>query len=432
MAEIWGAALAVGGAVYSADKQSQAAKKAGNISAAGSAAAIAEERRQFDLTRMDTAAARGIGQQALGALGSIYGYNSAPTSTPTNKFLEQTAGAVPLGVSKIGTSTPGGSLNVGGTLVNKLGGAAAIFDPASALLGSKHGDENRNLQAFAAESGAMQLPDGRIALPDGSIFDQSQLKDVAGTWYGAKHSPDGDQAGWQAKFDSLTAGLRGGNAPLDLVQGADGSWSAPPGASPFSGGSSPFSASDPKAVVGGGGYAPTPGGGVDPRMTVGTPGASGGSAGAPDYSNFFASPDFQFRQQQGDQAITRNQAALGGLASGNTGTALTDYSSNLAAGEFGNYFNRQATLAGLGQSATNTSAQVGINTGANIANASQNGANARASAVGTGADAWGNALGTVAGIGYNYFNKPKAIGTGGYGTQSLNYRIGSPAAGSYA
>lgn len=401
MAEIWGAAIAVGGTLLSGYMQSQAAKKAGDTSAAGSAQAIAEQRRQFDLARSDTAPYRSIGQGALALLGQPYGLS---TNAPTNQFGsgglvgDQYAGASPVnGFAPVPGKVLGGSLNIGGSLVNsgKLGTIGKILDPAAAIFGSKHGDENRNLKAFAAESGVMQLPDGRLALPDGTIFNQDQLQDVAGTWYGAVHAPDGDQAGWQAKFKTLTDGLKTANGSA--------------------GGSTIDATQDPNT----GQWVPTPGGGVRQQLTTGpstAPATGPAATGTPDYSNFFASPDFQFRLQEGDKAITRNAAALGGLASGNTGAALVERSSNEAAGEYGNYFNRLAALAGIGQSAVNTSTQAGLTTAANIGNATQNAADARASGITSSADAWGNAAGTIGGIGYNYFNRPK---TPTYGRNSF-------------
>ncbi len=57
--------------------------------------------------------------------------------------------------------------------------------------------------------------------------------------------------------------------------------------------------------------------------------------------NFFASPDYNFRQQEGLNAVQNSAAAGGaGLYSGNTLRGITDYSSNLAAGEYGDWFNR--------------------------------------------------------------------------------------------
>lgn len=428
MAEIWGAAIAVGGTLVGAAVQKQGANKAAAAGQAGTDAAIAEQRRQFDLSRLDTAPYRNVGAGALALLGSPYGLSTgAPAGGGSggyaNNFLETTAGAAPVN----GFAPPaGGTFDKGaGALVNpytissKLGDARYVLDPAGKLfgniLGSKHGDENRNLKAFAAESGVQQLPDGRLALPDGTVFNQDQLQQVAGTWYGAKYAPDGDQTGWQQKYTALTSGMKP-NGPqggdLNAVQGADGSFHVPESS----------------------GYAPTPGGGIDQRVHAfadpsgAAPGTGGQPVppGSPDFSNFFASPDFLFRQQEGDKAITRNASALGGLASGNTGAALVGRSSDLAAGEYGNYFNRLSTLAGLGNSAVNTATNAGVQTASNIGNAAIAGANTRASGIAAGTDAYGNALGTIAGIGYNYFNQPKRpIGTGGYGTQSYN-TYGSP------
>lgn len=67
---------------------------------------------------------------------------------------------------------------------------------------------------------------------------------------------------------------------------------------------------------------------------------------------FFASPDYQFRQQEGAKAIDRAAAARGGALGGNALRAQTEYASNLASGEFGNYFNRLMQVAGIGQNAT--------------------------------------------------------------------------------
>jgi hypothetical protein len=409
MAEIWGAVIAGGAALGGGYLSSQGAKKAGKAASAGTDAAITEQRRQFDLSRIDNAPYLAIGGQALAALGAPYGFKVPATNRLTGPGSETFAGAAPVNAfAPVQSSVLGGKYNVGGNLIasGKLGAIGKVLDPAAAIFGSKHGDENRNLKAFAAESGVMQLADGRLALPDGTIFNQDQLQNVAGTWYGAVHAPDGDQSGWQQKFDTLKAGLQkanGGGTTLDATQDGSGRWITTPESS--------------------NGYQPTPEGGVTQILQAGpsTGGANGsgsGAPGTPDYSNFFASPDFQFRLQQGDKAITRNQAALGGLASGNTGTALTEYSSNLAGGEYGNYFNRLASLAGIGQSAVNTVTNTGQQTANNVGNAAIAGANARASGIASGTDAWGNALGTVAGVGYNYFNQPKRIGYGGYGTSA--------------
>jgi len=252
MAEIWGAALVVtAGTLAAGAMQADAAKSAGNAISQGADAAAAESRRQFDLTRADTAPYRQIGINALGTLGNVYGY-----SPP------QTSGAPP---------TPG----------------------------------------VDASSGYQIGPNGSIS-------------------------------------QTLT------NTP-----GAPGS----------------------------------------------TPGA-----GTPNYAGFFASPDYQFRKDQGMQGIERSFAAKGMGKSGNALATLADYNSNLASGEFGNWFNRTASLAGIGQSAVNTSTAAGVNLTGQIGNAMQNSAAGRASGITGSANAWGNAINDAAygaGQGWYNYNNPK-------------------------
>ena len=61
--------------------------------------------------------------------------------------------------------------------------------------------------------------------------------------------------------------------------------------------------------------------------------------------NFLQSPDYKFRQKEGLNLVEGSAAAQGGLYSGNTLRDITEFGSNLAAGEYGNWFNRQTGLA---------------------------------------------------------------------------------------
>lgn len=99
------------------------------------------------------------------------------------------------------------------------------------------------------------------------------------------------------------------------------------------------------------------------------------------YEDFFASPDYRFRLNQGASTVQNSAAARGGLYSGNALRALSDYGQGTAAGEFGNWFNRQATLAGIGQAATTQAGNAALATGANIGNLLVNQGNARASGI---------------------------------------------------
>lgn len=120
-----------------------------------------------------------------------------------------------------------------------------------------------------------------------------------------------------------------------------------------------------------------------------------------DATKFKQDPGYQFRLSEALRGVQNSSAAKGGFFSGNTGAALTQLSQNMASDEYNNAynrynldqtneFNRLASMAGIGQQATNTTAQLGANyannasntmmTAANnIGNAYQNAASARAS-----------------------------------------------------
>lgn len=100
---------------------------------------------------------------------------------------------------------------------------------------------------------------------------------------------------------------------------------------------------------------------------------------APDPSVFQTSPGYQFRQQQGTQAIDRGAAARGLLHSGAAVKAEDNYSQNLASQEFGNYTNTLMGIAGTGQQAANTTAAAGQSSANAISQAYGNAGNARAS-----------------------------------------------------
>lgn len=72
-------------------------------------------------------------------------------------------------------------------------------------------------------------------------------------------------------------------------------------------------------------------------------------------------PGYQFRLNEGINNITSNRAARGSLDSGGTLKALTRYGQDYASSEFGNAFNRNATVAGLGSSAQGAVTAAGTN-----------------------------------------------------------------------
>jgi len=103
-------------------------------------------------------------------------------------------------------------------------------------------------------------------------------------------------------------------------------------------------------------------------------------------SDFTADPGYGFRFSEGQKAIERQAAARGGLFSGSALKAATRFGQEMGSQEFGNaynraltnyntgvasenqLYNRQAALAGIGQTATNLVGQAGQNYATNAGN----------------------------------------------------------------
>lgn len=128
------------------------------------------------------------------------------------------------------------------------------------------------------------------------------------------------------------------------------------------------------------------------------------SSGQP-MDGFFTSPDYQFRQNEQNRALTARNAMLGIQDSGSAQKAALQYSGNLASGEFNNYANRLASLAGVGQSAANQSAAQGQNFANSMGNALTNNAQNLASSYATQGVANGQMWGQLAGIGSGILNR---------------------------
>lgn len=160
----------------------------------------------------------------------------------------------------------------------------------------------------------------------------------------------------------------------------------------------------------------TQGGFGDIPATPGTPPtySNAGNSGPASMSGFFASPDYNFRRQEGQRDIGNSFAARGGAFSGNALKALAEYNSNLASGEYGNYFNRLAGLLNAGQGGTAQTAHAGANmannisstlgnTAANVGNNLIGAGNARASGIQGQYNAYGDTIGFLGGLGGSYF-----------------------------
>ena len=117
--------------------------------------------------------------------------------------------------------------------------------------------------------------------------------------------------------------------------------------------------------------------------TPGAPGATGtpGQTQPGNMSRFFTSPDYTFRRDEGQRDIGNSFAARGGAASGNALRALSEFNSNLASAEFGNYTNRLMQMAGMGQVANQNVAGASNNYTNQVMNTQQQAGDARASGI---------------------------------------------------
>lgn len=108
--------------------------------------------------------------------------------------------------------------------------------------------------------------------------------------------------------------------------------------------------------------------------------------------DFTKDPGYDFRLSEGEKGINRSLAARGGLFSGAAGKALSRYNQDFASNEYGNAYNRYntnqgnkinrlASLAGIGQSATNQVQQAGQNAANNISSNMIGSGNAQASGI---------------------------------------------------
>lgn len=89
---------------------------------------------------------------------------------------------------------------------------------------------------------------------------------------------------------------------------------------------------------------------------------------AGDMTAYHESPDYQFRYDQGLQGLSRLAAARGNFRGGATDKDIIDYSQGMASQGYGDFYNRHAGLAGLGQTQSQSLGSLGQNYASNIGN----------------------------------------------------------------
>ena len=167
--------------------------------------------------------------------------------------------------------------------------------------------------------------------------------------------------------------------------------------------------------------------GKNATYTLGQLTGTGNGGNQPDYSSFFKDPSYGFAQQQGELGRERGANARGLNLSGGTLKDLATFNSGLATQQYGNYFNRLMGLAGIGQDATKTNANlVTGNASNNTTAAGQIGNTIMGQGQAQASGAVGVANAANSGISnslmYNYLNRnPSAYGSGGSGGSSNPY-----------
>jgi len=131
-----------------------------------------------------------------------------------------------------------------------------------------------------------------------------------------------------------------------------------------------------------------------------------------------SAPGYQFRLDEGLKALQRS--SLAGSVSGNTYRGLVEHGQNYASQEFGNRYNRLASLAGTGQTATQYTGQMGAQSAARQGGYAQSAADTRASAYLGKGQVMGQTLGQLASAGVGFYNSGGFDGFGGGGSATGN------------
>lgn len=135
--------------------------------------------------------------------------------------------------------------------------------------------------------------------------------------------------------------------------------------------------------------------------------------------DIYSDPSYQFRLQQGQDAIQSSAAAQGGLLSGATLKALQNYGQESASQEYSNAYNRfnadqtnrynrLSNLVGIGQNAAAQVGNAGAQTAQAIANNTMAGANALAAGQIGSANAWTDGAQQLGSLATAYLNNKKS------------------------
>ena len=120
-------------------------------------------------------------------------------------------------------------------------------------------------------------------------------------------------------------------------------------------------------------------------------GANGPEAGRLAQQDFFTSPGYQWRLDEGMRAVDAGAAAKGMLRSGATLKAEQEFGQGLASQEFENYYNRLYNLSGMGMKAAGATGDAEMQAGRGQAATAIGAGNAQSSIYGNAASSLGTA-----------------------------------------
>lgn len=144
-----------------------------------------------------------------------------------------------------------------------------------------------------------------------------------------------------------------------------------------------------------------------------TPAAGAAAVDPMNITNYLTKlPGYQFRLDQGTKALGNAASAQGLTNSGSQLKALTRYGQDYATGIYDDYLNRLSSMAGLGQSTSNSMASNAQQLGTSLGNNALSAGNARASGYAGQANAWTNALSNsnLGNLGTSVYNAASGYG----------------------
>lgn len=141
-----------------------------------------------------------------------------------------------------------------------------------------------------------------------------------------------------------------------------------------------------------------------------------------DYSSFTESPDYQFTRSEAIKGLDRSAAQRGTQYSGGQLAALADRAGGIANMAYGDYYNRIAGLAGLGQNAAAGVGNAGMAYAGQAGNAIIGAADARAQGQIAQASTYANLGNQLSGAFGRWYQNRTPSSSGGTGAGAGVYR----------